>query len=127
MDKLEQIKETIEESAGLLDKQQEYNFKFDEIVRIIQDNDGAFTFDNRNSLNINIDPRRYYREWKLDTDVCNYRDGWYHYRTAVSPIWTDARIRTNTQATTSGSDAVVATPRHLEEWCDFVTDDAIPF
>lgn len=37
------------------------------------------------------------------------------------------RIYTNIQATTSGSDAVVATPRHPEEWCDFVTDDAIPF
>lgn len=126
MDKLEQIKETIEESAGLLDKQQEYNFQFDEIIRIIQENG----YDR-----IGYDRIKYYEalpgttylnpRWNLEID-----DGYYwgrQYRTAVSSIWTDTRIRTNIQATTSGSDAVVATPRHHEEWCDFVTDDAIPF
>lgn len=39
MDKLEQIKETIEGSAELLDKQSEYNSHFDEFIRIIQEND----------------------------------------------------------------------------------------
>lgn len=123
MDRLEQIKETIEESAELLDKQQEYNFQFDEIIRIIQKN--------------GYDRMKYYEDWpgttylnprwkwNLETDAEYYWDR--QCRTAVRPIWTNERIYTNIQATTSGSDAVVATPRHPEEWCDFVTDDAIPF
>ena len=121
MDKLEQIKETIEGSAELLDKQPEYHFNFDEFIRIISDNDRII-----NSVKIHEDwpgfesnPRRYYNEWKLDTDVNNYWDR--QYRTAVRSIYT------NTQTTTSGIDAVAASPRHLEEWCDFITDDAIPF
>lgn len=135
MDKLEQIKETIEESAELLDKQPEYHFNFDEFIRIIQDND--YDYDRIKSVRLNhedwldtttttyLNHRRYNNEWYPETDVRYYWDR--QYRTDVSPIWTDTRIRTNTQATTSGSDAVSATPRHHEEWCDFVTDDAIQF
>lgn len=128
MDKLEQIKETIEESAGLLDKQPEYNLHFDEFIRIISD------YDRIKSVRLNhedwqdttyLNPR-----WD-ETDVRYYWDSQYQYRTAIRPIWTntntDTLIYTNTQTTTSGSDAVVATLRHPEEWCDFVTDDAIPF
>lgn len=132
MDKLEQIKETIEGSAELLDKQPEYHFNFDELIRIISDNDRIIK-----SVKIHEDwpgfepnPLRYYNGWKLDTDVNNYWDRQYRtannywdmqYSTAIRPIYT------NTQTTTSGNDAVVASPRHLEEWCDFITDDAIPF
>lgn len=126
MDKLEQIKETIEESAGLLDKQPEYYFKFDEIIRIIQENgyDRIKYYEDWPGTTY-LDPRLYNNRWYPETDVRYYWDR--QYRTDVSPIWTDTRIRTNTQATTSGSDAVAAMPRHHEEWCDFVTDDAIPF
>lgn len=130
MDKLEQIKETIEESAELLDKQQEYNFQFDEIIRIIQEND--YDYDRIKSVRLDhedwlgttyINPRRYNNGWNIET----YDDRYYWDRqfcTATSAI---RQIWTNTQATTSGSDAVTATPRHPEEWCYFVTDDAIPF
>ncbi len=123
MDKLEQIKETIEESAGLLDKQPEYNFQFDEIIRIIQD------YDRIKSVRLNhedwldttyLNPRLYNNEWN-ETDVRYYWDSQYQYRTNIRSIWA------NTQTTTSGSDAVVATPRHPEEWCDFATDNAITF
>ena len=116
MDKLEQIKETIEESAGLLDKQPEYNFQFDEIIRIIQENN----YDYARTSTTYLDTRLYNNRWYPETDVRYYWDR--QYRTTAVPIW-----RTNTQTTTSGSDAVVATPRHPEEWCDFVTDDAITF
>ena len=115
MDKLEQIKETIEESAGLLDKQQEYNFYFDEIIKIIQENN----YDYARTTYLN--PRLYNNGWYPETDVRYYWDSQYKYRTDIRPIWT------NVQTTTSGSDAVVAMPRHLEEWCDFVTDDVIQF
>lgn len=131
MDKLEQIKETIEESAGLLDKQPEYNFQFDEIIRIIQD------YDRIKSARLNhedwldttyLNPRLYNNGWN-ETDVRYYWDSQYRYRTDIRPFWTNINtpIYTNTQTTTSGSDAVVATPRHQEEWCDFVTDNAITF
>lgn len=128
MDKLEQIKETIEGSAELLDKQQEYNFQFDEIIRIIQD------YDWKKTVRLNHENWRdtTYLSTRWDeTDVRYYWDSQYQYRTAIRPIWTntntDTLIYTNTQTTTSGSDAVVATPRHPEEWCDFVTDNAITF
>ena len=104
MDKLEQIKETIEGSAELLDKQLEYNLHFDEIIKIVKENWPGNTYLNQ---------RLYNNGW--------YWDSQYQYHTDIRPIWT------NTQTTTSGNDAVVAMPRHLEEWCDFVTDDAIPF
>lgn len=124
MDKLEQIKETIEESEGLLDKQQEYNFQFDEIIRIISENGQ----DQIKSCRLNhedypgfiyLNPRRYNNGWYPETNLRYYCDR--QYRTAVSPIYT------NTQTTTSGSYAVVATPRNHEEWCDFVTYDTITF
>lgn len=121
MDKLEQIKETIEESAGLLDKQPEYYFEFDEIIRIIQKNgyDRIKYYEDWPGTTY-LDPR-----WNLEIDDVYYWDR--QYRTAVSPIWTDTRIRTNTQATISVNDTVVATPRHHEEWCDFIPDDVIQF
>lgn len=114
MDKLEQIKETIEGSAELLDKQPEYNFQFDEIIRIIQKNNYDY------ARTTYLDPRLYNNIWYPETDVRYYWDR--QYRTTAVPIWT-----TNTQTTTSGSDAVVATPRHTEEWCDFINDDVITF
>lgn len=122
MDKLEQIKETIEGSAELLDKQQEYNFQFDEIVRIIQD------YDWKKTVRLNqenwqdttyLNPRLYNNGWYSETDVRYYWDSQYQYRNDIRPFWTNTPIYTNIQTTTSGSDAVVATPRHLEEWCDF--------
>ena len=129
MDRLEQIKETIEESAELLDKQQEYNFQFDEIIRIIQKNgyDRMKYYEDLPGTTY-LNPRLYNNVWN-ETDVRYYWDSQYQYRTDIRPIWTNINtpIYTNTQTTTSGSDAVVATPRHLEEWCNFVTDDAIPF
>ena len=118
MDKLEQIKETIEGSAELLDKQPEYNFHtfvFDEFIRIIQEND--YDYDRIKSVRLNhedwidttyLDPRLYNNRWYPDTDVRYYWDR--QYRTTAVPIW-----RTNTQTTTSVSDAVVATPRNQEE------------
>ena len=130
MDKLEQIKETIEGSAELLDKQQEFDFRFDEIIRIIQEN--GYDYDRIKSVRLNhedwpgtttyLNPR-----WNLDIDSRYYWNR--QYRTATRPVWTwtNAPIYTNTQIATSDSDAVVATPRHPQEWCDFVTDDAIPF
>lgn len=133
MDKLEQIKETIEGSAELLDKQPEYNFRFDELIRIIQD------YDRIKSVRLNhedwqdttytyLNPILYNNRWN-ETDVRYYWDSQYQYRTDIRPMWTNTNtpIYTNTQTTTSGSDAVVATPRHPEEWCDFVTDNAITF
>ena len=134
MDKLEQIKETIEESAGLLDKQQEYNFQIDEMIRIIQENrlrlrsDKISRFNNEDWPGTTyLNPRLYNNGWYPETDVRYYWNSQYQYRTAIRPIWTNAPIYTNTQITTSGSDAVVATPRHPEEWCDFVTDNTITF
>lgn len=130
MDKLEQIKETIEESAGLLDKQPEYNLKFDEIIRIIQED----SYDRIKPVRLNhedwpgttyLNPRRYNNEWDLETDVRYYWDRWD--RTSIRPSWANTPIYTNTQTTTSDSDAVVATPRHPEEWCDFVIDGTITF
>lgn len=131
MDKLEQIKETIEGSAELLDKQQEYNFQFDEIVRIIQDYDWGKTvrLNQENWQDTTyLNPRLYNNEY-LETDVRYYWDR--QCRTTNRPIyahtyWDDSWLTesvsrpvwTNTQTTTSGSDAVVAMPRHLEEWCD---------
>lgn len=130
MDKLEQIKETIEGSAELLDKQPEYHFNFDEFIRIISD------YDRIKSVRLNhedwqdttyLNPRLYNNRWYPETDVRYYWDDSWLTESVSRPIWTNERIYTNIQATTSGSDAVVATPRHPEEWCDFVTDDTIPF
>jgi hypothetical protein len=119
MDKLEQIKETIEGSAELLDKQQEYNFQFDEIIRTILEN-GYDRIKSDWPGTTYLNPRLYNIEYP-ETDVRYYWDSQYKYRNDIRPIWT------NVQTTTSGSDAVVAMPRHLEEWCDFVTDDVIQF
>lgn len=126
MDKLEQIKETIEGSAELLDKQPEYNLHLDELIRIISDNDRII-----NSVQISEDwpgipgitpnPLRYYNEWKLDTDVNNYWDRWYH--TDIRPTWASGQITRFTPASVSVSTML----GDREEWCDFVTDDAIPF
>lgn len=119
MDKLEQIKETIEGSAELLDKQPEYHFNFDEFIRIISDNDRikSVRFNHEDWQDTTyLDPRLYNNRWN-ETDVRYYWDSQYRYRTDIRPIWT------NTQTTTSGSDAV----RHQEEWCDFITDDVITF
>lgn len=119
MDKLEQIKETIEGSAELLDKQPEYNFQFDEIIRIIQKNNYDY------ARTTYLDPRRYNDGWDLDTDVRYHRDRWYS--ASIRPSWVNSQIYTNIQTTTSGMDTVVATPRLPEEWCDLVTDNTITF